>query len=99
MATETLHDVEILRRTRATGGKLLLPGKTYKVIKSDFLDLVRSRKGVDPSGNVKVPPRKMSNRNTGEEMPGGRGEGTQEVGTRTVPIAGKKAETKKPADK
>ena len=77
---EELHKVKILRRTRATGGALLLPGKTYSVSKADFMDLIRCGKGEDPTGEIKVSREKPRKRNHGE-LPGGEGESTQTVGS------------------
>lgn len=90
MAVEEMKKVRIVRRTRATGGALLLPEKEYPVTKSDFLDLVRCGKGIDPTGKLKIEAPPLNQKDTGKEHPGGRGESTQEVGTRTVP-GGEKA--------
>ncbi len=90
--TAELKEVFILRRTRATGGALLLPGKTYEVTKRDFLDLIRCGKGEDPSGKVAVAKGPKRKRNHGE-APGGKGESTETVATskrRRKPAADKK---------
>lgn len=88
MADE-LKKVTILRRTRATGGYLLLPGKTYEVSQSDFMDLVRCGKGEDPTGEVKLSKLPKRTRTHGE-MPGGTGESMETVGTSSKKASAKK---------
>ena len=80
---EEKRKVKMLRRSRATGGALLLPGKTYPVSISDFRNLVRSGKGEDPTGEIRVRAKMdpMHGKRTDEEAEGGTGESTQTVGS------------------
>jgi hypothetical protein len=71
------HRIKIVRRTRETGGALLLPGKEYPVTKADFLELIRSGKGVDPAGKVAVTKARRTRRDTGKEASGGTGEAVE----------------------
>ena len=94
---EEMRDVKMLRRSRATGGALLLPGKTYPVSKTDFLNLVRSGKGEDPTGEIRVRTKKdpMHGKRTDQEHPGGTGESTQTIGSSRKKTPAKAPEPKK----
>ena len=84
METEGLtKKVKMLRRSRATGGALLLPGRTYPVTESDFRNLIRSGKGEDPTGEVRVRAKMdpMHGKRVDKEQPGGEGESSQTIGS------------------
>ncbi len=81
MADGDVRKVKMLRRSRATGGAVLLPGKTYTVSDNDFMDLVRCGKGEDPTGEIVVRRKKPRKTNHHKEHPGGEGESTQTLGT------------------
>ncbi len=96
MAEGDVRKVRMKRRSRATGGAVLLPGKTYEVIESDFYDLIRSGKGEDPTGEVKVKikPDRMSGKDIGKEAPGGEGESNQTLGSSKPDAAAKEKAAK-----
>lgn len=94
---EEKRKVKMLRRSRATGGALLLPGKTYTVSMSDFRNLVRSGKGEDPTGEIRARPKAdpMHGKRVDEEQPGGTGESTQTIGSSRTKKPAKAPEPKK----